>query len=262
LCHIDKNPALKPSSGFRTLKPVKISIVVPAFNEELLLDKSLSQIRSAANVFGLHGWEVELIVCDNNSTDRTAEIARAAGAMVIFEPFNQIARARNRGAAAATGDWLIFVDADSHPSAELFEDVASVILSGKCLAGGATIRMDQKYFIAELIAPLWNFASRWRRLLAGAFIFVEMAAFRKMGGFSNKIFIGEELELSQRLKKLAKEAGKQIVILHRHPLVTSARKMRIYTMHQHIVFLICIIFDPYRTTTSREKAYLWYDGRR
>jgi len=54
-----------------------------------------------------------MIVCDNNSTDRTAEIARAAGAIVVYEPVNQIARRRNCGAAAATGDWLIFVDADS-----------------------------------------------------------------------------------------------------------------------------------------------------
>ena len=58
---------------------VKISIVVPAFNEERLLGGSLAQIKSAAGAFGRRGWEVELIVCDNNSTDRTAEIARAAG---------------------------------------------------------------------------------------------------------------------------------------------------------------------------------------
>jgi len=91
LRHVGKIPALKLAGGFRTLKLVNVSIIVPAFNEELLLGKSLSQIKSTANVFGPRGWEVELIVCDNNSTDRTAEIARAAGAMVVFEPFNQIA---------------------------------------------------------------------------------------------------------------------------------------------------------------------------
>jgi len=241
---------------------MKISIVVPAFNEERLLGESLARIKSAAGAFEKIGWATELIVCDNNSTDRTAEIARAAGATVVFEPVNQIARARNSGAAAASGDWLVFVDADSHPSAELFADVAKEIQSGKCLAGGATIRLDQKYLVAELIAPIWNVASRWRRLLAGAFIFIEAAAFRKVGGFSNQLFVGEELELSQRLKKLSKETGKRIVILHRHPLVTSARKMKIYTLRQHLAFLFCILCDPYHTTTSREKAHLWYDGRR
>jgi len=83
---------------------VKISIVVPAFNEEKLLGDSLARMKSAADVFGRRGWETELVVCDNNSTDRTAEIARGAGALIVFEPVNQIARARNRGAAAATGD--------------------------------------------------------------------------------------------------------------------------------------------------------------
>jgi glycosyltransferase involved in cell wall biosynthesis len=86
LCHVGKIPALKLTGGFGTLKLMKVSIIVPAFNEELLLGKSLSKIRSLANVFGLRGWEVELIVCDNNSTDRTAEIARArnCGAAVAF----------------------------------------------------------------------------------------------------------------------------------------------------------------------------------
>jgi glycosyltransferase involved in cell wall biosynthesis len=124
---------------------MKISVVIPAFNEERLLGESLAKIKSAAGAFTGRGWEVELIVCDNNSTDRTAEIARAAGATVVLEPVNQIARARNTGAAAATGDWLVFVDADSHPSAELFGDVAGQILSGRCLAGGATIRLDEHH---------------------------------------------------------------------------------------------------------------------
>ena len=78
---------------------------------------------------------MELIVCDNNSTDRTAAIAAAAGAIVVFEPINQISRARNTGAARATGDWLLFVDADSFPTRELFADVVAAISSGACMAG-------------------------------------------------------------------------------------------------------------------------------
>lgn len=241
---------------------MKISIVVPAFNEERLLADSLAQIKSAAKVFASPGWEWELIVCDNNSTDKTAEIARANGAHVVFEPINQIARARNCGATAASGDWLIFVDADSHPSAELFADVVKTIQSGKCLAGGVTVRMDKHYFIAGLIVHFWNFVSRWKRWLAGAFIFCDAAAFRKLGGFDNDLFVAEELELSERLKKLAKETGKRIVILHRHPLVTSARKMKLYSLREHFWFLLRMIFTTRRAMTNREKAHLWYDGRR
>jgi glycosyltransferase involved in cell wall biosynthesis len=240
---------------------VKISIVIPAFNEERLLGQSLAQIKSAANVFFMRGWEVELIVCDNNSTDRTAEIARAAGAVVVFEPFNQIARARNRGAAAASGDWLIFVDADSRPSAELFTEVAEQISEGRCLAGGSTVRMDEKYLMTGFFTWLWNCSSRMGRWFAGSFIFVEAAAFRKIGGFSDKLFVAEELDLSKRLKQLAKETGGEIVILHGHPLVTSARKMRLYTMWDHLKLLARVTFDQH-ALYNRESCSLWYDGRR
>jgi len=50
---------------------------------------------------------------------------------VVFEPHNQISRARNRGAAAATGQWLLFVDADSTPSPELLADLREAIDSGE-----------------------------------------------------------------------------------------------------------------------------------
>src|SRR5258706_12533982 len=93
VCHLSK---LTFAATFRRMK---ISIVVPAFNEERLLGDSLAQIKSAAKAFAPLGWDWEMIGCDNNSTDHTAEIARAAGARVVFEPINQIARARNSGAA-------------------------------------------------------------------------------------------------------------------------------------------------------------------
>ena len=241
---------------------VKISVVVPAFNEEKLLGESLAQIKSAAKAFLERNWTFELIVCDNNSTDRTAEIARASGAKVVFEPVNQIARARNSGAAATTGDWLIFVDADSHPGAELFAEVAEQILSGNCLAGGVTIHLDAAHLPAQIITSFWNCVSRSRKLLAGSFIFCNAEAFRQIGGFSNELFVAEELELSKRLKELAKKTGKRMVILHRHPLLTSGRKVRLYSMREHLRFIGRALFNQRRAMTSREEAHLWYDGRR
>lgn len=239
-----------------------ISIIVPAFNEEKLLGASLAEIKSAAAAFTERGWQFELVVCDNNSTDRTAEIARTAGAKVVFEPVNQIARARNAGASIATGDWLVFVDADTHPSVGLFADVAKQIASGKTLAGGATIRLDTKLFIAGLITHVWNYASRFNRLMAGSFIFVEATAFRQTGGFSHELFAAEELELSLRLKKMARESKRKIVILHRHPIKTSARKMKLYSSRELGAFFLRSVFNHRRTMRDRKAAYLWYDGRR
>jgi len=241
---------------------MKISIIIPAFNEEQLIGETLSKVNSGLAMFARRGWETEVIVCDNNSTDRTAELARGAGAKVVFEPQNQIARARNSGAAAASGDWFIFVDADSHPSPELFGEVAEQIAEGDCLAGGATVRLEGDYPFANLGVKLWNGISRTFHWLAGSFIFCEAAAFRKIGGFSNELFASEEIDLSKRLKSLAREMGKRIVILHRHPLTTSGRKMHLYTRREHILFLAKTVLTWGWTLNSREKCHTWYDGRR
>ena len=241
---------------------MKISLIIPAFNEERLLGETLRQVKSALAAFSRRGWGTEIIVCDNNSTDRTAELARAAGAVVVSEPVNQIARARNRGAAAATGDWLIFLDADSHPSSDLFAEVAEQIEAGRCLAGGCTVRLHGHYPVGNLITRLWNAISRAGRLLAGSFIFCDANAFRQIGGFSQELFAGEELDLSRRLKPLARAGNKRIVILHRHPLLTSARKLHLYTAREHIGFLIRAVLSRKRILSSREACHTWYDGRR
>lgn len=241
---------------------MKISVVVPAFNEERLLGETLRRLRIALESISRVGWDSELIVCDNNSTDRTAELAREAGATVVFEPVNQIARSRNSGAAAATGDWLVFVDADSHASPELFAEVAREIASGTCLAGGSVVELDEQYAVGSRVVGLWNWLSRTFTWLAGSFIFCETKAFRAVGGFSLELFAAEELELTKKLKALAREERKRIVILDRHPLRTSARKMRLYSTKEQTLFLLRTIFTWGRTLNKREACHQWYDGRR
>ena len=241
---------------------VKISVVVPAFNEEKLIAETLRHIRAASESFARLGWETELVVCDNNSTDRTAELARAAGAKVIFEPINQIGRARNAGAAGAGGDWLIFVDADSHPSAELFTAVAGQIQRGGVIAGGSTVRLDAGNFVPNLVLHGWNLLSRVKRWAAGSFIYCDAAAFREIGGFSKELFASEELDLSERLKKLGRETGRRFVILHEHPLVTSARKMHLYRHRDYLRLLWRMFLTQGQAVKQREACHIWYDGRR
>jgi glycosyltransferase involved in cell wall biosynthesis len=241
---------------------VKISIIVPAFNEEKFIARSLRKIKAATEAFSSLGWDSEIIVCDNNSTDRTAEKARAADATVVFEPINQISRARNKGASAATGDWLLFVDADSYPSRELFEDLGVVIHSRHCLGGGAVVRMDRAVGWTRVFIPIWNGLSRVKRWAAGSFVFCEAKAFRELGGFSHELYAGEELEFSERLKKLAKERNKNVIILHRHPLVTSARKAHLYSLREHVGMLLRTLRHRGENLKDRSSCTLWYDGRR
>lgn len=241
---------------------MKISVVVPAFNEEKLLPGTLASIRAALPAFTGRGWESELIVCDNNSTDRTAEIAREHRATVVFEPINQIGRARNCGAQAASGDWIIFVDADSHPTIELFQDVATAIVGGKCLAGGSTVCLDHPAPALGFIVGCWNAISRVFKYAAGSFIFCEAQAFREIRGFSMELFASEELDLSRRLKKLARARRKRVLILTNHPLTTSARKVHLYSVREHLAFLLRTIVRFGKPLKSAQECFTWYDGRR
>jgi glycosyltransferase involved in cell wall biosynthesis len=87
-----------------------ISFVVPAYNEERLVGRTLEALHDAARAVA---EPYELIVVDDGSVDETAAIADANGARVVRVQFRHIARTRNAGAHAAVGDPLIFVDADT-----------------------------------------------------------------------------------------------------------------------------------------------------
>ena len=243
---------------------MKISIVVPAYNEEKLIGATLARIGESAVAFTRAGMETELIVCNNNSTDRTGELAAAAGARVVFEPVNQIGRARNTGAAAATGDWLLFIDADSHPSPALLADVAAAVQSGRYLAGGATLRLDGEggYWAARMVVRVWNQMSRVVKIMAGSFIFCETAAFREIGGFDLRLYASEEIDLSQRLKKVARRRNRRLIMLHRHPLLTSARKLHLYGTREHLRFLARTFWARGGTLRNPKDCNIWYDGRR
>jgi glycosyltransferase involved in cell wall biosynthesis len=233
---------------------LKLSVVVPAFNEEKLLGATLASIREAAQ---LPGWDLELIVCDNNSTDRTADIARAAGATVVPEPVNQISRARNAGAAQATGEWLVFVDADSQPSRELFLEMKELLDKGEIVGGGCTVQMEIDDVFAKTAVWIWNRVSRATGWAAGSFVFCRADAFRALGGFSEELYATEEIDLSRRLKRRGR-----MLILHRHPLATSGRKARLYSWRELLLLVFKVIVTGGRALRRREDCFAWYDGRR
>ena len=129
-------------------------------------------------------------------------------------------------------------------------------------AGGATVRLDGHYPRAALIARAWNLISRTFHWLAGSFIFCNASVFREIGGFNNELFASEEIDLSRRLKKAARSSHRRIVVLSTHPIVTSARKLRLYSPKEHVAFLIKTVLRLGRTLTDREACHTWYDGRR
>jgi glycosyltransferase involved in cell wall biosynthesis len=88
---------------------VKVSVVIPCLNEAASIERCVGRARAALEG---EGWGGEVIVADNGSEDGSAELAEAAGALVVFEPKRGYGSAYLAGFAAATGDYIVMADAD------------------------------------------------------------------------------------------------------------------------------------------------------
>jgi glycosyltransferase involved in cell wall biosynthesis len=231
------------------------SIVVPAYNEEALLPATLSALAEAMRESALTG---EVVVCDNNSTDATAALARAAGATVVNEPVNHISRARNAGALAARGRYLVFVDADTLVPPALLARALAALASGEVCGGGATIHMHpMPTGVGARLLALWNAFSRRVRLAAGSFIFVRRDAFDAVGGFSLKVYASEELWLSRAVKRWGARRSLPFVILDSPPVTTSPRKTEWYSQSALLATAILLFVFPF-AVRSRTLCWLWY----
>ena len=140
-------------------------------------------------------------------------------------------------------------------------EAADAIRAG-CLAGGSTVRYEDPHPSVALVTGIWNAVSRINKWAAGSFIFCEAAAFRETGGFSEELYASEEIDLFRRLKRLARRERRTIVILHRHPLSTSDRKLRLYGWREFFRFMVKTVVSRGRTLRSRQDCFAWYDGRR
>ncbi len=239
---------------------MQISIIIPAFNEAKRIGGCIQSIRAAVAANLRPALETELIVVDNNSNDSTAEIAAREGARVVFEPINQISRARTAGAGAAAGDWFLFIDADSQLNTRLFRDVLAAIDSGTCAGGGSVIRLDAAPWPGRLVIALWNPMSLLFTMLGGCFIFCRADAFRVIGGFSLELFTTEELKFGADLKRWARARGLRVVVLRSSPVITSGRKFGLYTKREWVRFFWEYASSPRQA--MRERHDLHYDGRR
>jgi len=239
-----------------------LSIVIPAFNEERLIARCLQSISTSLAATSKPGVTSEVIVVDNNSTDNTATLARQTGAQVVFEAINQIGRARNAGAAVATGDWLLFMDADSVMNPGLLADIFRLIEDGKSVGCGSTLRMHGLPWWAHWTLQLWTGASILFRWAAGALVLCRSDAFRDVGGFSQELYAGDEITLSEQLKKWGRQRGLQFVILTQHPLETSSRKVGLYSEREIAGQILRVILHPRRTLHDKKQLSIWYDGRR
>ena len=229
-----------------------ISFVVPAYNEEHELPRTLAAIRDAAE-----GRQFEIIVVDDGSTDATAVVAERAGARVISVSRRHIAAARNAGGRAARGDVLFFVDADTRINRSHVDGALGALKRGY---SGGSARVAVEGFV-----PLWGriFVRAFcvlyfgLNLGAGAFLFTTRRNFEIIGGFDEQYFIGEEVYFSVALRR----RGRFKVL--REPVLTSGRKLRMYPAKKILTNSFGIIIrGPSGARSRGPRLDLWYEGKR
>lgn len=230
-----------------------ISFIVPAYNEELLLGRTLDAIGAAAQATG---EPFEMIVVDDASTDRTAAIAVEHGARVVPVHYRQISRTRNAGARAAAGDFLFFVDADTlvTPAAVA---AALAALRGGAVGGGCTVQFDGKLplygrLLVWCLLPLYRLAG----IAAGCFLFCTREAFERTGGFDERLLAAEELAFSRALARLGR-----VAILREH-VITSGRKLRTWSALEVLGLFFRVLLRGRRAVESRHGLEIWYGERR
>lgn len=236
---------------------VELSVVVPAHNEERFLPACLEALHASLAACGAGS---EIIVADDASTDRTAGIARDAGARVVRSGARNIAATRNAGAAAAAGRWLAFVDADTQVNGPLLSAAVSALRTGSVSGGGARLSYDAGGIPAFVMAECWNLVTRVADWAAGSFLFCRAEGFRAIRGFDSRIFASEEIDFSQRLGRWGRARGMRFVTLRDHAYVTSIRKAEEFTPVEGARQLVRAL--DRRNLRRREACGLWYDVKR
>lgn len=235
----------------------RFSVVVPAFNEEAYLPKSLGAIRKAEAALG---EPVEIIVGDNLSTDGTARVAAEFGARVVSVEKRCISAVRNGAAAEAAGEVLIFCDADNQVMEDLFVEIAKVMDSGKYVGGGV---LNAPYERRSMGLNLTQFVitANLRLCRVSMFLFyMPKAVFEKIGGFDESRLANEDMEFALRLRRHGKTQGLKFSNLTKSGVVLSARKFDEYgdwaVVRHPILFAKAFLNNP-------EVTYeLWYRPRR
>jgi len=187
----------------------RLSVIIPALNEEKTIGHTLERVR------GGNVWEV--IVVDGRSTDRTRDIARAHGATVI-ESSPGRGRQLAAGAAAAAGDTLLFVHADTSLPTGFDDYVFRVLDRPGVVAGAFRLLIDAEGPSFRLIEKMVNFRSRVRQMPYGdQAIFVSADVLRESGGFPD-LPIMEDYALIRRLRRMGR------IQIAPATVVTSARR--------------------------------------
>ena len=193
---------------------VSIAVIIPTLNEATILPSTLAELAGCCGA-------ASVIVVDGGSTDRTTQIAAQADALIIEgSPANRGVQL-NRGAAQSDADVLLFLHADTQLNSVAFKNLMTALNEQPELAGGGFARVFDS---PSLTLKLTCWISCWRSRTLGVFlgdqgIFVRRNVFEDLGGFSESMPIGEDLDFVLKLK----EKGLKTICID-PPIRSSARR--------------------------------------
>ena len=197
-----------------------ISVIVPAKDAAETLEDCLSSLQSQQDV----GQDYEIILVDDGSSDRTAEIAQCFGVTVIRQENQGRSVARNMGAKAARGDILAFTDADCAPAADWLHHLVEPFEDRQVVGTKGVYRTRQTGLVPRFVQQEYGF--KYLRMAAQDnidFIDTYAAAYRRdvfieNGGFESALLSVEDQEFSFRLARKGYHLvfAPQAVVFHRH----------------------------------------------
>jgi glycosyltransferase involved in cell wall biosynthesis len=228
-----------------------LSVVIPAYNEERCLPETLSHLKQAA---ARCPSPVEIIVVDNQSTDRTAAIAESHGAAVVPEAVHNIARVRNAGAAHARGDVLVFVDGDTKVPVQFLRRVAEVMADPNCLGGAADILHTPSSRTLRLYLGAWRLFGNLLGMAQGAAQFCRRSAFDTLGGYDESQFMGEDVDFYWRLKNAAARQHGHVQFLADVRVAPSPRRFDRWPLWRTLVWT-----NPLFIAIWRKNPKFWRD---
>ena len=196
----------------------KISVIIPTYKEEKYIKKTLLSVKNQKYP------NYETIVVDSNSPDRTRTIARKYANKVINLRERGISKGRNTGAKVATGDILLFLDADTVLQPDFLKHI-SVLFNIKRTVGASGYIKTKGKAIDRLIYALcsevaWVLSKIRQPRFYGMCIAVRKDIFDRIGGFNEALHTAEDMEFTKDMNKYGK------CILHRNAIAyTSPRRI-------------------------------------
>lgn len=188
-----------------------ISVIIPTLNEEKALPLTLAHVLDQPGHY-------DVIVVDGGSTDRTCDIANKEGRIRLLHAAKGRASQMNRGAKEASGEWLLFLHADTQLPSGALARLNGLEPDCSIQAGGFCHRFSGHDWRLRLLSSLNNVRCRWSKVIYGdQAMFVRRALFERVGGFPDGPFL-EDVLLSRKLIQVVTP------VLLTPPVVTDSRK--------------------------------------